>query len=425
MNHIKDLFFNNKSTNKIYIDPTFTGWPQIGTIENPLTGMPSTNDMTPNTTYLFKRGTTYSHSNKINIQVYGVTLAAYGIGTMPIINQTTNNDNIIGAGSLIVKDLELIAPSGANDSYQLSFADAGGYLHINNCKIHGGGQGIRIMRSPNMSVKIKNSEIHDCWSDGIFIQTVNDLEVSYCNIYDVNTSYPNLPNDGDCIHLDNINNIWIHHNVLNHSSQPGKFCLIIAILTFGFTGNAIIEYNTLIRDRNQIDSTVFYSDYSHGGNIIFRYNKIKNALVGIQSLTYDMKVYGNTFNNINQVYLCNAPYDYNSYPVFYNNTCYNCGDIIYGFGEFVDVKNCILHTITNVAFTGSHITVDYNDYYNVFNFGDSIMNIHDIITDPMFIDINTENFVLQNNSPCKGTGVQIPGFYESIVDRGSGLATFN
>jgi len=396
--------------NAIYIDPTATVNGN-GTLASPLNGSTLSNDpWVANGTYLFKRGTTYSHSNKINIQVAGVLLGAYGTGAAPIINQTANNDNIIGIGSLTVQDLELVAPSGTagQDVNQLAFWPGSGYLTVTNCKIHGGFQGVRVMESPTMDVKINNCEIYNIWSDGLFITTAHSLEVGHCSVYNVNTSHPNYPDDGDNIHTDDINTIYIHHNILDHTTQPGKFCILLGSGITGFTTNAIIEYNTITRTRTGDDNTVFYSNYAHGSKIIFRYNIVKDALVAIQSRTYDMQIYYNTFSNIGQFMELSAPNDFTSNVKIWNNTIYNCGQILYGYGELVDFKNNIVHTVTGTAFAGgSNITLDYNDFYNIPNFGNVTKGTHDFSVDPLLNNTGTSDFCLKTGSPCidKGTNL--------------------
>jgi hypothetical protein len=394
----------------IYIDPSANS-NGTGTEASPWNGSSLINDpWQANTTYLFKRGTTYSHSNKINVQVAGVTLGAYGTGAAPILQQTANNDNINGSGSITIQDLELLAPLGTagQDANQMAFWPGTGYLTVSNCKIHGGFQGVRVMESPTLDVKITNCQIYDTWSDGLFITTAHSLEVGYCTVYNVNTSHPNYPDDGDNIHTDDINTIYIHHNTLDHTTQPGKFCLLLGSGIVGFTTNATIEYNTMTRTRTGDDNTVFYSNYAHGSNIIFRYNIVKDALMGIQSRTYDMQIYYNTFSNVGVFMELSAPNDYSSNVKVWNNSIYNCGLILNGYGEIVDFRNNIVHTVTGAAFSGgSNITLDYNDYYNIPTFGNISKGAHDLASDPLFNNITNLDFTLKNGSPCidKGTNV--------------------
>ena len=407
-----------------YIDPSASSNGN-GTKTNPWNGSTLDGSWTANTVYLFKRGTTFSRSGRFNIQVPGVTLGAYGSGARPIIETTsTSVNNIQGIGSLTVQDLELISPDG-NVGNNLAFANTtGSYLTVTNCKMHEGSSGIWVDYGSTMDVKITNCEIYNCWSDGIFIFQANSLEIGNCHIYNVNTSHPNYPDDGDCIHSDDTHTIWIHDNILDHSSEPGKFCLILAMATPGFTTNAMVERNIMTRSRTGTDNTITYSNYSKGSTIVYRYNKFQNALLAIQSRTYDMQFYYNTFSNLDLVMETNP--SSNSNQKFYNNTVYNCGQLISGYGypttENVDFKNNIVHTITGIAFPseGSNLTTDYNDYYNITSFTNQSASEgpHDISNDPLFSNLGSLDFTLTSGSPCINTGTTVssPSFPSPLVD---------
>ena len=401
-----------------YIDPT-AAVNGTGTYDSPWNGSTlAGNPWVANQVYLFKRGTTYSHSSQLYIQVGGVTLGAYGSGARPILQLTANTDNIRGSGSITLQDLELINISGSagQDGNALNYSGATGYLTVNNCKMHGGFAAVRTFQSSNLDVKVTNCEIYDCWSDGLFLFHTHSIEIGYCNIYNVNTSHPNYPDDGDGIHLDNTPTVWIHHNNIDHTSQPGKFCIIVAADIATYVGNATIEYNTMKRNRAGSDNTIFYSNYAKGSTIIFRYNKVQDALLGIDCHTADMQIYYNSFSNIGEFMALN--YGFASNVKIYNNTFSNCGSLINGYGENVDFRNNIVHTITGAAMTGgSNIISDYNDYYNVSSFvsGSTTKGDHDISADPLFTNLPDLDFTLKKGSPCfdKGTTVQLPS---PIVD---------
>lgn len=393
--YVFTLCFCSLISAQIYIDPTVKT-NGIGTILKPHNKLPT---FIKNTTYLFKRGTIYYNQIGIRVNVMGITFGAYGSGTTPIIQQPTSNNNIWAnsdVGNLTIQDLELY--SFNSEEYNISFMYASGDINILNCKIHGGSMGIRLLYCPTVNLKVIGCEIYNVLSDGMFIHTVNSFEAGNNTIYNVNACHPNNPDDGDNIHMDDIPTIWIHHNTLDHTSQPGKFCVLVGATTSSFVGNAIIENNIMRRQRTGNDNTVFYSNYAHGSQIIFRYNKVQDALVGIQSRTYDMQVYYNTFSNLGQVMELSAPGDFASYPKIYNNTIYNCGQVIYGCGEIADFKNNIVHTVTGTAFdVCNNLTLDYNDYFNVPAFGNSDKGVNDITADPLFNNISVSDFTPKNS----------------------------
>ncbi len=416
-------------TNILYIDPGCSGT-HVGTIANPLSAMPSTGNMVASTTYLFKRGTTYTFSTKINVQVSGVIIGAYGTGAKPKLVQSANEDGIIGAGNITIQDVEIYSTYSVNTEYAISFANAAGYLNVYNCKIHNFGQGVRTLyydpsNTSPFAVKVLGCEVYTMGSDGLFIQCCTSLEVGYCNIYDVNLSHdyvPATPDDGDNIHLDNIYTIWVHNTIMDHSSQPGKFCLLWGILTAGFIGSATIEFCNFIKDRTDNDSTMWYSDYADGSTAIFRYCTFKNALLAFDNHTWDVQIYGCSFSNIDHVYNCSIVEGTTS-PIFYNNTVYNCAYVAWGYGENLDCKNNIFHTITTQVFLGNAHVSDYNCYYTITSMGDTDPGANDLTsTDPLLNNAVTGDFVLQSNSPCIGSGLVITGYTStSNVNRGSGI----
>jgi hypothetical protein len=286
---------------------------------------------------------------------------------------------------------------------------AKGNVNITNCKIHGGYQGIRFLSCPAINVKVTGCEVYDIWSDGLYIYQVNSFESDNNHVYNVNLSHPSgYPDDGDCIHMDDIPTIWIHNTILDHSSQPGKFCILVGATTTTFVGNAIIENNTLKRQRGGNDNTILYDGYAHGSQVIFRYNVVQDALLGLQSRSYDMQIYYNVFSNLDEFMELSAPKDYVSHAKIWNNTIYNCGAIIAGYGELVDFKNNIVHTATSTAFTcNSNVTADYNDYYNITTIGGLTKGTHDITANPLLNNPSGSDFTLVKGSPCIDAGTNV------------------
>jgi hypothetical protein len=407
------------TTNVIYIDPS-AATNGTGTQDSPWNASAlSGNPWQSNSTYLFKRGTTYTHSKGINIQLPGLTFGAYGTGPNPILYATDDhNFNGYGTasvygdmGTLTIQDLELIAPTGSTgvNIIEIAFMYAKGTVNITNCQIHGGFQGIRFVACSAINVKVTGCEVYDMWSDGLYIYQVSSFEAGNNHVYNVNLSHPSgYPDDGDCIQMDDIPTSWIHNNVLDHSSQPGKFCILVGATTNSFVGNSIIENNTLKRQRGGGDHTVLYDGYAHGSQVIFRYNIVQDALLGLQSRSYDMQVYYNVFSNLDEAMELSSPKDYTSYTKFWNNTIYNCGKILFGYGEYVDFKNNIIHTATGMAFTcGNNITSDYNDYYNIPTIGGLTRGTNDIAVDPQFNNPSGSDFSLTKGSKCIGKGTNV------------------
>jgi hypothetical protein len=220
----------------------------------------------------------------------------------------------------------------------------------------------------------------------------------------VNTCHPNDPDDGDVVHLDDIPSVWIHHNVLDHRTQPGKFCLLLGTADPNFAGNALIEYNLFERSRSGDDNTITYLGWAKGSNVTFRYNKFQGGLLGIQSRSYDTQVYYNEFSNLDVVLELSTG---SSTIKFWNNVITSSGKVIYGYGETVDFRNNIVSDITGKAFDGgSNIVLDYNDYYNVPTLGGT-KGTHDLTVNPQFIDSANGDFRLINTSQCIAKGVNV------------------
>src|ERR1035437_5947385 len=405
----------------IYIDPT-TPVNGTGTQASPLNGSTFQaqygQPWKANATYLFKKGTTLDVKYKLWIQANNITLGAYGTGNRPIIRSAVNNsDKVLDMGNMkdiTIRDLEIFSTANScaiiNFMYNVRCA-------VINCKIHDGEWGIRNMNSSGQ-FRVLNCEVYNTGDDGCFIANMDSLEFGGNYIHDVNYKYFVNPSElyaaGDGCQLGNIQNFYIHDNTIDHSGTGDKFCLLLNTDQYGFSGKGIIERNVFIRDQTGASTIIFYSNFADNSNTIIRYNKFVGADVAISNHSKNMQVYYNEFINIyGMAFDAAAPAG--SKSNIFNNTFYNVGTLVFGYGETVNFKNNIVYNCTGTAFVGgSNINPDYNCYYKISNYGITNTGAHSISADPKFNNVSTLDFSLQSSSPCINRGINVLGTYKDF-----------
>ncbi len=441
----------------IYVDPTYNASTQNGSITNPYNSW-SKVTWTNGNSYLQKRGTSASFSGSITITGRSnITLGAYGEGNRPRIIKTSGSGHVIDlttVSNCTIRDLEISSTSNATtgvliDGYGTAISSNN---LIDNCEIHHCEWGVRII-SAAAGNKILNSTIHTTRDDGVYINGVLNIEIGYCNIYNVNTNYFVNQNEsysaGDNIQLVSTNNMVfnIHHNTLDHSSTGNKFCLISA----GETYSGVIEHNTMIGNSANVTSCIYLGNTNK--TITVRYNTLKDANYGIYSYANNLQFYYNQVIRNNQGLSIMTNKSLTALNnVFYNNRGSCIGAIS---NTSVTSRNNIFHISGNgarVYSCNSSIVSDYNNFNtqqsNFLN-GHSTLaswrsasgnDAHSFVNNPIFMNTGNDDFCVQSNSPCVNTGTNVNlqqdffgtsvpqsnvpdiGFYESVGNQPNNTA---
>jgi hypothetical protein len=414
----------------VYIDPSATG-NGSGTIENPLDGstfkVQYGQPWEDSTIYLFKRGTVFNQPYAFALTVSGkssnITFDAYGEGAKPIIKGTGTSGACINVGgtailpaNITIKNLEL--DNNKAETYLggcgVAIANRNGFVTVLNCTIHGVFQGVRVTACPLMSLSVDSCKIYDTWSDGGYFQggsgvSLHKFVAGWDTIYDVNTSMPNYPNDGDGWHIIDADSVWVHHNYIDHSSSGVKFCLIYNQVNLQTNAYVLLEYNHY---KYNNWSTHTYLTLKKGSTYISRYSWYENARLAFQSRGYDEQFYYNKYTNCTKIFELNNTT--NSSIVFHNNVIYHTDTVFYGYGPTINFQNNIVdvvshHLYNNFGQTPSHFNSDYNCYLGIADKGVVTYGAHDILTNPLFTDTATLDFTLKNNSPCIDAGTNMYG----------------
>ncbi|MBK8805422.1 MAG: right-handed parallel beta-helix repeat-containing protein [Bacteroidales bacterium] len=280
----------------IFIDPNnTTDTLQDGTKLHPFSSFKLIKKWKLNGVYAIKRGTTLE-TDAIVVGADGITLASYGSGNVrPIIKSSTKDHavstNYEGSNNTTFRDLEVYAP---NATSCVIFRTNSQNSKIINCKLHGAIWGLRALNGNMSRLYIYNTEIFDIQDDGMFIQNVNNIEISHCYVHKVNQKWkpPTTPEGdapGDGIQLSLCEHWHVHHCYIDRSDTGNKFCFISnnpdqkdGIFEYNYlTGPDYDGFSIYMHDGdgmivryNKIMGPSFSPCYSHGTNIKFYYNEV-------------------------------------------------------------------------------------------------------------------------------------------------------
>lgn len=307
----------------IYIDPSYNGSTQNGSMSNPYNSWKKFTINSSNT-YLQKAGTTYTSNSTISINgKTNVTLGMYGTGNKPKIVTTGSGQhmiNVSGSSGVTIKDLEIYS-TGTWISGVIIQGSGAGNNTINKCVIRHTEWGVRILTTAGGN-KVLYSTINDIRDDGIYIKDASSIEIGNCTIFDVNKKYLVNTNEsyssGDGIQIASTNNMVfnIHDNIIDHSSMGNKFCII----AWGNNYSGTIERNTIIGARNKNTSGIYLSPTTK--TVCVRYNNIKEGEYGIYNYS-KLDAYYNVFSGNKTGIQTLSGYTLNARNnVFYNNYTY-------------------------------------------------------------------------------------------------------
>jgi hypothetical protein len=421
----------------VYIDPSYTGSQQNGTIQYPYKSWTSVT-WTNGYTYLQKAGTTYTSSGSLIITSRNnITLGSYGTGNKPKVVSTGATTvkviDITSCYNMVVSGLEVYSTNGQVTAAIIIDGTGSGNNLIDNCVLHDTQWGIRILTT-SAGNRILNCQVYNTQDDGIYIKDTPDIEIGYCNIYNVNLKYFVNPDQsysaGDNIQIASTNshNFYVHHNTLDHSSTGNKFCFI----AWGNNYTGILEHNTMIGNSTQVTSCIYLSPTT--GTVTVRYNAIKNGNYGIYSYVANFQVYYNKFvSNRNAISVQNNYHLRAENNVFYNNTITAISTLS---GSNTTSKNNIFYISGSAKAYNANGTIISN--YNTFNTqyanfingystlagwrSASGQDVNSMVANPSFVNPSAGDFTLQANSPCINAGTlcgYTQDFFGNSVPSGS------
>lgn len=401
----------------IYIDPTYSGSNQNGSSSRPYNSW-SKFSINSGNTYLQKAGTTASSGTISFTGKNNITLGSYGTGAKPRITRSGSGNAIIyitNSYNVTIKDLEITSTGSWTSGITIQGSASANNL-IKNVWIHHTDWGIRLLTTAAGN-KVLNSKINDIMDDGIFIQDARNIEIGYCNIYDINKKYLTNPaesyaaGDGIQINSNNSLNFNIHHNTIDHSSMGNKFCLIV----WGNNYSGKIEHNTFIASSSKKSNGVYLNPTSN--TIVTRYNTFKYGYYGIITYANQVDVYYNKFVSNTVGILVNPGYNLNARNnVFHNNSKYGISS---SYGTSISLRNNIFSLSSSPAkafyFMGqveSNNNV-FNKQYSGFINGYSSLgawqnstnnDMNSVLGNPAFSNPSGDNFHIMSGSAAINRG---------------------
>lgn len=417
----------------IYIDPTNTASGQNGTITNPYSSWNQVTFVNGNE-YLQKRGTVFTTTGGISItNRSNITIGAYGSGSRPVIRSSSSTARIVrivNSTNCTIRGIEVTSTNNnITGPIAIGIDETSTNALVDSCLLHSCHYGVSMFPTVGTTgIRILNTTIHNVGDDGIYARDMKNIEIGYCNIYDVNKKYLINPDQnyaaGDCIQLvGNLNPVNslvvnIHNNILDHSTMGNKFCLIIV----GDHYSGTIANNEMVGSSSTSCMYLWHST----GTVTVKNNYIRNGSYGIYSYVNNLQVHYNKFvnNALGVTVLASSQNSTNLTAlnnVFYGNT--SCAISITNPGSSLTSRNNIFYltSASQKAYSTGSAPVTSN--YNTFNtqhvgFINSYStlaawrsatgdDLNSFVANPNFVSPSTGNFMLQENSPCINTGMNV------------------
>jgi hypothetical protein len=432
-----------------YINPT-PGTPAgSGSFESPYNSWAGVT-FTEGCTYLQLRGTTYNSAGSITPGASGVTvgikIGAYGDSTLAkpkiIVSNTDPVIRLSGDNIFLVKDLEIQA-----SRYGLGIRhDGPGEVWVYNCDIHGGTHNYW-KYGPTTSqgtVKLLYSSFHDSWTDNIYGDDIEEIEIGHCNFYDCNMAYFTYPGDdgssaapGDNIQLATAYGpltFHIHHSVIDHSSTGHKFCFIAwngytYVDTAWNAMNGLVTDNLIIGSRSQgflgSNGLVYLGDMQAKDTVIFERNIFTDGSAAVYAESSNIRLSYNLIHNVSTgVVLSQA----RAALVLHNNTLANYSSA--GVGA---ISSTSVISRNNAFSSGGAYAYNpnatYDSDYNYFQGyvssgsttlaswqGSSTNDDNSDTGDPLFKGVDSADYRPNTGSPLLDNGVPLGYSYDLSRD---------
>jgi hypothetical protein len=395
---IEDFPLQDPPANAVHIDPENGDDPNAnGSAEHPYASMTDIR-WAPNMTVAFKRGTVYETGNQIIMEHDGTTLMSYGASSeRPIIRSSHETHAIVGqwqgVNTVTIRDLDIHSVNGTASITFNPTDNGNSTISVINCRLHGGGWGLRAMGITGLSVD--NCEVFDTKDDGMFIAWCRDIEIMNCYVHDVNKNWqpPHTPESeaaGDAIQLADCYQWHVHHNLLDRSSSGNKFAFIS---NNPDQKNGILEFNRLIGPK--VDGSSIY--IHDGSRLIFRYNIISDCPgYPLYSHASNLKVYGNLF-----IRMGNLIYVSGSADIF-RNTFHDVSAI--AAGGTLDIESNIFSFTASSQYDYGGIS-SLMETHNLYAgpVGPALKSFHG---DPAFISVANDDFRLDSGSEAIDRGTE-------------------
>lgn len=416
------LSANYLSAATYYIDPSFSGSNQNGSIDRPYNSWSKVSFSSGNT-YLQKSGTTNSSGSRITIaNRSNIIIGAYGSGNKPKIVTGGSGDHILyikDSYNITVKDIELTSTGSWTSGITIQGGSGSSGNQIRNVYIHKAMWGIRVL-TPAGGTKILYTKIHDIGDDGIFAQDVNSIEIGNCTIYDINKKYMTNTSEsyaaGDGIQISSTNNLSfnIHHNTVDHSSMGNKACIMI----YGNNFTGTIEHNTIIGNVPKNAAGIYLHNSSKP--VTVRYNTIKNSGVGIVDNLVMLEAYYNRLMNNRVAVMVNPGAKANlRNNVFYANTRYAVQS---AYSTTLIMRNNIFHLSSSpakalssqgsVSSNNNIFSQQYSGFINGYSSLSAWRNASgndqsSAVGNPGFVNPSNSDFHIQSSSIAKNKGSNV------------------
>ncbi len=265
-----------------------------GTYQSPKNTLPADFGFGANTAYLIKCGTVINGGKSLNA-ISNVYFGSYGTGAKPLWLNNLNDHCIDCAMATQVifdgisfKSTEIRAlRNGSSQSNSTSVK-----IVVINCEFevlkntariiaNTDCNGIALWGADNriLGCKFDNIATDACWMSG------NNCEFAYNSVKDVAQDGRTA---GDCFQLSFGDNVWVHHNYLDHRGAEGKQCVMA-----GNSGTGgLIEYNYCIYDMvpESYSSNVIFTELS---GVTIRRNIVIGGAYGIFASTLTATIESN------------------------------------------------------------------------------------------------------------------------------------
>ena len=385
----------------VYIDPSAKeNRIKNGTLQNPFNSWDDLNwsdtSYMNGKVFLQKMGTvTTTKSGFLLKNGSGITFSSYGSGEMPGITSAVDGYIFDFKNCSGIEFRNLTVKGDTNDtgvalpvSCIRFFGKGNGNANVvENCELSYAVWGMRLMYGDGITVK--NCKIHSTEDDGVFVESVQNIEILYSKIFDVNRKWFHAGHTekeapGDCIQLSKKSgNFVIKENYLDRSGTGNKFCFIHT----GEPAYGVVEGNVLVSPES-IGHGGACLFFGKGDSVVVKNNHFSGNLQGIYNHG-KIYLYYNVFENVSPAITNTGDTGF-----VFNNVFYNCTITVKGKS-----------VVRNNIFYGSGVPAggDHNCCWKT----KGCTGTKSIVADPQFVNVAAGDFHLKSTSPCIDKGVDV------------------